>query len=601
MSRLNWPFASRREPKERNAGTATLALPALIVLLLLFFLPLTGVLVLSVFDPTFTTRHYLQIFSTDTYRTVFQNTVLLSLVVTVACLIIGYPLAYWIARATPTVTGILLGLIMLPYLTSFLIRTYAWMVLLGRRGVVNALLGSAGLIDSPIRLLNTLSAVIIGMVYVLLPFTILILTSVMKGIDQNLYRAALALGASPSQTFWRVVVPLSAPGAAAAGFLTFVISMGFYITPALLGGPRDVTIAMLIENQVNYALNWGEAAAATTALLILALIFFAVSNRLVRLEDLLGAGYRVASTRLSPATGQRSAYTALIDAATIPARFVSARMSTSLSRLRSRNAPGWPTKVWSVTVLVLLLAPLVITVIISFSASQYLEFPPSGISLRWYRAYFASDSWVDSTIRSVWIAAATTILSCVLGTSAGIGLVRSGARASKLIYPLLLSPLIVPSIVTAVSLYFFFARLQLTGSAITIVLGHTIGAIPIVLLVVAASVQGIDVSFEHAAASLGASRFRTIFLITLPLIRPAILVSALLAFLHSFDELVIALFLSGPYSTTLPVKMWSGIREEITPTIASVSVLLIGVTLIFFALMALFHSIELRQQHRRKD
>src|SRR5262249_49438644 len=162
---------------------------------------------------------------------------------------------------------------------SYLVRTYAWMVLLGRFGLINQVLMGLGITERPVDLVYNQFSVILAMVYILLPFTVLVLSSVMKGIPPGLTRAAASLGAPPMQNFWRVSFPLTPPGVPAAGLLVFVFALGFYITPALLGGTKSITLPMLIETQVNGTLNWPLAAAIATVLLAITLVLYTVSNR----------------------------------------------------------------------------------------------------------------------------------------------------------------------------------------------------------------------------------------------------------------------------------------------------------------------------------
>jgi len=172
----------------------------------------------------------------------------------------------------------------LPFFTSIIVRTYAWMVLLGRNGIVNQYLTAVGLTDKPLALLYNQGGVLIGMTYVLLPYMVLTVYSVMLGIDPGLIRAAHSLGASRLQAFRRVFLPLSLPGIAGGTLLVFILSLGFFITPALMGGPSDVMIAMLIEREVEITLNWSFASALAVVLLALTLVGFLGYNRIVRLE-----------------------------------------------------------------------------------------------------------------------------------------------------------------------------------------------------------------------------------------------------------------------------------------------------------------------------
>jgi ABC-type spermidine/putrescine transport system permease subunit I len=218
------------------------------------------------------------------YLQVLGATFKVSAVVTIVCLALGYPLAYMLATRRPRTAQLLMIIVVLPFFTSIIVRTYAWMVLLGRNGIVNQYLIALGLTDKPLPLLYNQAGVVIGMSYVLLPYMVLTVYSVMRGIDPGLVRAAHSLGASRMQAFRRVFLPLSLPGIAGGTLLVFILSLGFFITPALMGGPGDMMIAMLIEREVEITLNWSFASALAVVLLALTLVGFAVYNRIVRLE-----------------------------------------------------------------------------------------------------------------------------------------------------------------------------------------------------------------------------------------------------------------------------------------------------------------------------
>jgi len=261
-------------------------LPALLVLLALFVYPLIGIADRSVYRPRsgYTLDFYRQIFRVPVYLQVIGHTFRTAALVTLSCLLLGYPLAYLLATLRPRIARLLLIVVILPFFTSIIVRTYAWMVLLGRNGIVNQYLGWLGLTDAPLPLLYNQGGVLLGMTYVLLPYMVLTLYSVMRGIDPGLVRAAHSLGASRWQAFRRVFLPLSRPGIAGGTLLVFILSLGFFITPALMGGPTDVMIAMLIEREVEFTLNWSFASALAVILLALTLIGFAGYNRVVRLE-----------------------------------------------------------------------------------------------------------------------------------------------------------------------------------------------------------------------------------------------------------------------------------------------------------------------------
>jgi putative spermidine/putrescine transport system permease protein len=258
------PAAEARRQGIQNSRW--LLVPGLLFIAVLFMLPIGRMLELSIFDPGFTLAHYAEFFETPVYVRVMLNTVLLAFNVSLICLVLGYPVAYAINSTSPRVRRLFLVPVMLPYLTSLMVRTYAWMVLLGTTGVVNQFLSLFAV--GPFKLMNNSTGVYVGMVHVLLPLMILPVSNTMQNIDMRLVRAAEGLGATPFQAFIRVFVPLSLPGVAAGVCLVFIISLGFFVTPALLGALENMTVSMLIENQVGVALNWGFAAAIGVILLV---------------------------------------------------------------------------------------------------------------------------------------------------------------------------------------------------------------------------------------------------------------------------------------------------------------------------------------------
>ncbi len=235
-------------------------------------------------------------------------------------------------------------------------------------------------------------------------------------------------------------------------------------------------------------------------------------------------------------------------------------------------------KLFTAVVLLFLALPILLIVVVSFSSAAYLTFPPPGFGLRWYRAYLASSEWLAATGLSLWVATAVVVLSTTLGTLAALGLARLPGGARAAVAALILSPLIVPGIVVAIGIYYAFSRYGLIGTPIGLVLAHTCLAVPFVVTSVAASLAGFDRRLEQAARSLGATPWGAFRQVTLPLIRPGVLVGALFAFITSFDELIVALFLSGSGAVTLPRRMWDDLRFAIDPTIAAVSTLTIILT-----------------------
>lgn len=281
-----WLQRTRREGLQNSA---LLAVPAVAFLLVFFVLPMLRMLQLSIFDPAFTLEHYAEFVDTPAYASVTANTFLLAFNVALICLVLGYPVAYAINSASPQVRRLVIIPVMLPYLTSLMVRTYAWMVLLGREGLLNQALGAFDI--GPLKLMNNSFGVYVGMVHVLLPLMILPLSSAMSNIDRRVIRAAHSLGAPPWMAFLRVFLPLSLPGVIAGTSLVFIVALGYFVTPAILGGLENTTISMVIDQQVGVALNWGFAAALGVVLLLATLVALAGAMLLASLlARLLGLG-----------------------------------------------------------------------------------------------------------------------------------------------------------------------------------------------------------------------------------------------------------------------------------------------------------------------
>jgi ABC-type spermidine/putrescine transport system permease subunit II len=244
-------------------------------------------------------------------------------------------------------------------------------------------------------------------------------------------------------------------------------------------------------------------------------------------------------------------------------------------------------RVHTALVFLFLMLPLLIVFPISFSSSSYLRFPPPGLSLRWYQTYLNDPVWIDATLRSLKIALVTTALACLLGTLLAFSIVRGRYWGREAVNQLAALPIIVPTIVYSIAVYGLFSQLKLIGLWQSIALAHTVYAIPFVTIIVAAGLRTFEVAQEQAAMGLGASRLQAVWFITLPQIRPSLVSAAFLAFIASFDELVIAMFLGGS-NMTLPKKMFDNILLEIDPTIAAVSVLKITLVSVLLLLATRF-------------
>jgi putative spermidine/putrescine transport system permease protein len=269
---------------------ALLVLPAAVFLVVFYVVPLIDMSARSVTEPPGAgVSNYARFFEEEAYVRVLANTFWIAVVTTVVCLMIGFPFAYLMAIAPGRIAGLLLIAVLLPFWSSVLVRTFAWQVILRDTGIINNFLLDVGVVAEPLPLVRTTTGVIIGMTHILLPFMVLPIWAVLRRVDPEYGRAAANLGASPATAFRRIVLPLSLPGVLAGCLLVFVLALGFYITPALLGGPRDLMISQLIVEQVDRRLDWGFATAMSVLLMAATFAILFVASRAVRIQDVFGS------------------------------------------------------------------------------------------------------------------------------------------------------------------------------------------------------------------------------------------------------------------------------------------------------------------------
>ena len=276
--------ALERDRRAESRMRLWLALPALLIIAALMVAPILWLLSMSLVDVEDQPGldNYRMFFSEPVYMQIFATTFTIALIVTVICLILGYPVAYLLTILPPAWSGVLMLAVLVPFWTSGLVRTFSWLILLQRNGVVNKSLIWLGVIERPLPLVYNTTGVVIGMVHIMVPFLILPLYASMKAIDGNLMRAGANLGSSPTHAFFRIFLPLSLPGLVAGMIMVFVMCLGFYITPAILGGGKIKMIAQRIEESISLYPTWGPAAALAELLLVKTALCLAVSHRLVR-------------------------------------------------------------------------------------------------------------------------------------------------------------------------------------------------------------------------------------------------------------------------------------------------------------------------------
>jgi ABC-type spermidine/putrescine transport system permease subunit I len=576
-------LSQARETRAFRLGALWLAVPGLVFLAVFFVWPVAQLLGLSLFDPDSgkpSIATYERITATDVYLRVLSITFRIAGYTALYSLLIGYPLAYWLSRLPDLYRGRMLLFVMVPFWTSYLVKTFAWMIVLGRSGIINSLAMGSGVVDQPLPLLHNEFGVMVGMVHAMVPLAVMTMLPVMAGIDRRLVQAAQTLGASPAHAFWLVYFKLSLPGVAAAGLLVFISSLGFFIVPAFLGGRRETMLAQLIITQVQELLNWPFAGALAAMMLAAALISCWVYDRVFGISTIAGGAAQVGTGRI------RDLGLAIL---AVVARFAGA-LSRLAQTLLGRRGSGFILPAFAWLVIGFLVLPTLLVIPLAFTSSQFLEFPPPGYGLTWFRTYFESPLWIQATIRSFLVAFATAIAATTIGGFTALALANSRTRWSGLIFAFFLAPMIVPRIVIAVGLFYLFARIGLVATDLGLIIGHTVLAIPFALVTMAAVLKSYDQRLDQAAATLGANRLKTLTGVTIPLVKGGLVAAFLFSFITSFDELTIAIFVSGGVKTTLPKQMWDDMILQLNPTLAAVSVVVFVVVTVMLLVAERFRS-----------
>jgi len=283
--------ALRRDALVERLALFSLSAPALILVTVIMVLPVAWLFGLSFVadDGSLTLEHYRRLIEQPSYARTFVATFQISLVTTAICIVLGYPLAYFLSQLPQRAANLCMIAVLLPFWTSLLVRTYAWLVLLQRQGLINTWGIKLGLWDEPLALVHNLTGTLIGMVHIMLPFLVLPVLESMRAIDGSLTKAAANLGASPSQAFRTVFLPLSLPGLFAGALIVFILCLGFYVTPAVLGGGKVIMVSNRIANDIELFFNWGAASALGVVLLVLTLAFLFGATRLLKFDRIVGS------------------------------------------------------------------------------------------------------------------------------------------------------------------------------------------------------------------------------------------------------------------------------------------------------------------------
>lgn len=587
-------MASKTARQQQGWGLFTL--PAVAYVVGIYVVSLTVLVIRSFVDgENLGLGVYSKLLASAGFQNVLINTVVLSLVAAVLSVLIGYPIAYTIARTRGPLRAFLFICILTPYLTSILIRTFAWQVVLGQQGLINSFLTAVGLPKAD--LIYNATATTIGLIHSQLPLVVLILVPVIQRVDPSRMLAARSLGAGPAESFFRVFLPATKPGIQVTFILSLVYSAGSFAVPALLGGNSGRMLGSFIHGAIEEQADYSVAAAASVILglvVFLILVLFTTLSRQkiqsVVAPQIAAAAAPVAQTSRQIEKGESLTETIALGeiggtgeagglgGETAPAVRATwwSRVATGfaqfLDRTRLSYIKGMGTAL-SIVLAVLVLIPQLLAIPISFSGARALIFPPQSWSTQWYVNFF-QPTWLDPTIISIRVAIITALLSTALGMLAAIGVSRTHSRWLRGgITPFLLIPLIFPAVVAAGAFFIAFLRVGLVDTQTGIILAHVAITLPQAFIITLAGMQTLDPDYERAAASLGASRARTIRKVLIPLLSGQIVASLFLTFITSFDESTIAIFLSGVSIKTLPRRIYEALAVQTDPTVGVVAVL----------------------------
>ena len=478
---------------------------------------------------------------------VFARTFLVAATVTLATLILGFPLAYLISSVPKTVGAILIVVVLLPFWTSILVRTAAWTVLLQKFGLVNDVLLWLGVTGTKLDLMYSRR----WAHHRHDPHPVAVHAT--ADLQRHAHHPAVADAGSvfPRRQAGDIILArLSSAGGAgimAGCLLTFILCLGYYITPALIGGAGDQLISNFIANYVNVELNWEMAAALSFILLVFTMGLYAVFARSARSRSLEAGVIMLLSPY--PTIGEPNT--------------------------------GYAVVVWGALVIAFLMVPILMPVPLSFNSGAFFVFPLEGLSTRWYEVVLGTDRWQTAIGNSLIIAFGTTRPRHSARDVDGDRACRARRfPARRIIMPLVISPLIVPVVITAVGSYLFYARVGLASTYAGIILAHTALASPFVVVTVRASLTGFDRNLMRAASIAGAKPVVAFYRVMLPLILPGVLSGAAFAFVTSFDEVVVAQFLASANQRTMPLEMFIGLRERLSPAITAAATLMMLLSII---------------------
>ena len=542
----------------------TLLSPAILTMFCLLALPIFTLVTYSFWsqtyvyiDQSFTLKNYETFFDKWIYGKLLLRSIRMSATVTVITILLAYPVAYFLAFRVTRNKMTWLILINIPFVTSYLLRVLAWKIMLGNNGVINGTLEGLGFIEEPLEyLLYSRFAVVLTLAHAWAAFAILPIYVSLQKIDRSLLEAAADLGDGPVKRFLRITLPLSMPGVIAAAVIEFIPTVGDYITPIMVGGPKGVMIGQIVAAQFGAANNWPLGAALTIIIMISITAIVCTFIWFARLGTVKARDMEITTTAPRP-----------VD--------------------RTRRGIDW-LLLYVILYLAFLYIPSVMLPVFSFNDSIQMVLPLKDFTFKWYAALADHAGLQSALFNSLKVALPVATTTTILAILAGKALTRYRMPGRGVAIGFILIPMVMPGIILAVGLLVLALAVGMPLSLWAVGVAHVVTTLPFATLVVMARLEGFSRNIEEASRDLGVGGFMTFWRVTFPLILPAVVAAFLLTFTASFDEFLFAFFLGGN-QVTLPVFIWTQVRfPQTLPSVLALGALIFMVSIILIVTAEFF-------------
>jgi len=551
------PAADVQTGKRVTLRIDPLRLPVYAWLLLVVLLPNLLLIAVSFLSAAngrlnfvFSLGNYARLLGSAGFWRLLQATLEFSLIASLCGALIAYPMAYYVGRIANRNKALLTILVLVPLWISLLMRVFSWRLILGQNGVLNSFLVTSGLLEQPsAAFLYTATTVVLTFTYVSIPFVFISCLNAFEKIPAALIEASEDSGASKFQTFCFVIWPLTRRSLAIGFSLAFLVTVGDYVTPAMVGGMSGTTLGVLISSQFGMANNWPYGAALSIALILCVSVILAIVMWLCPARGVFSGDEGGAARAGAPAVATPAAW---------------ARLSGAL---------------FYVLAIAFLYSPLLLMVLFSLNDSSLQSFPLQGFTWRWYEALAGNAGLIAAAQRSVIVAVCVVLASTLVGTGFALALHYRRGPGSQLIELLLALPLAMPAVVLGIVMVLGTELVGVPSGLPRTIVGQASFIMPVTMLLVLTRLRRLDPSLMEASRDLGAGRMRSFIHVILPLIRGAVISGALLGLTLSADDVMVTLFLSGP-SQTLPIWVFNQMRFGFTPSVNAVFTLLGAIALV---------------------